>query len=129
MLVSSQNVLNERHTTGTTVMIVPPADAVVIHENIPGAQPDGQGGFTVPCTTNATVALTYASQMFTIDPRDLAVEPVDPNNPGGSCVSGIASGESSNNQKEWLVSCLLCSFFSSFICDKLIYYLSFFFCI
>jgi hypothetical protein len=96
--------LNGRTTildTGTTLMIVPPADAAAIHQNIPGAQSDGQGGFIVPCNTNASVALTYSGQLFTIDPRDLAAQSLD--SQSTNCASGIASGDVSNNQNEWLV--------------------------
>lgn len=88
--------------TGTTLMVLPPADAAAVHQNIPGAQSDGQGGFTVPCTTNASVALTYSGQAFTIDSRDLAFQPVDPNEPQGECVSGISSG-TVGTATEWLV--------------------------
>jgi len=87
--------------TGTTLMIIPAADATTIHNNIPGAQSDGQGGFTVPCNTNASVALTYSGQSFTIDPRDIALQP--PVDSQGNCASGIASGDVSNDQNEWLV--------------------------
>jgi len=98
--------LNKRTTildTGTTVMILPEADALAIHKNIPGAQSIGQGGFTVPCNTNAVVALTYAGQSFTIDSRDLATQPVNSNGSNGDCISGITAGAISNNQNEWLV--------------------------
>lgn len=30
-------------------MIMPQADAEAVHAAIPGAEPDGQGGFTLPC--------------------------------------------------------------------------------
>lgn len=88
--------------TGTTLMVVPANDAAVIHKNVPGAQPDGQGGFTVPCTTNASVALTYAGQSFTIESQDLAFQPVDSKDPQGTCVSGIASG-TVGSANQWLV--------------------------
>ena len=83
-------------------MILPEADALAIHKNIPGAQ-SGGGGFTVPCNTTAVVALTYAGQSFTIDTRDLALQPLNSN---GNCVSGITAGDISDNQNEWLVSVL-----------------------
>jgi hypothetical protein len=89
--------------TGTTLMIIPDADAATLHKNIPGAVADGQGGFTIPCTTNASIALTYAGQSFTIDPRDLAFQPLDPNNPKGDCVSGIASTRANAPANQWLV--------------------------
>jgi len=87
--------------TGTTLLVVPPADATAIHNLIPGSQSDGQGGFTIPCTGNATVALTFAGISFNIDPSDIAVQPVDPSNPQGSCVSGIVSG-TVGTATEWL---------------------------
>ncbi|KAF9048515.1 aspartic peptidase A1 [Panaeolus papilionaceus] len=88
--------------TGTTLMVVPAADATAIHNLIQGAKSDGQGGFTVPCTTTASVALTFNGQAFAIDPRDIAFQPVDPNDPQGDCVSGIAAGDV-GGATEWLV--------------------------
>jgi hypothetical protein len=88
--------------TGTTLMVVPPADAQTIHNSIQGAASDGQGGFTVPCTTTASVALTFGGQAFAIDPRDIAFQPIDPNNPTGNCTSGITSGQI-GGADEWLV--------------------------
>lgn len=88
--------------TGTTLIIAPPADAAAIHQAIPGAKSDNQGGFTIPCTTTAKVALTFSGQAFDIDPRDLLFAPVDPNNLQGDCVSGISSGNIGGNT-EWLV--------------------------
>lgn len=88
--------------TGTTLIIAPPADAAAVHQAIPGSASDGQGGFTVPCTGNASVALTFGGTSFAIDPRDIAVQPVDANDPTGNCVSGIASGNV-GGATEWLV--------------------------
>ncbi len=69
--------------TGTTLIIAPAADALAIHQQIQGAQSDGQGGFIIPCTTTASVALTFGQTTFAIDPRDLAFAPLDPNDPTG----------------------------------------------
>jgi len=88
--------------TGTTLIVAPQSDAETVHAAIPGAQPDGQGGFTVPCNTNASVALTFGGTSFAIDPRDIAFQPLDVNNPNGDCVSGIASGNI-GGATEWLV--------------------------
>jgi len=88
--------------TGTTLIIAPAADAAAIHKNIQGAKSDGQGGFTVPCQTKASVALTFGGTSFAIDPRDIAFQPLDPADPTGDCVSGIASGNIGGAQ-EWLV--------------------------
>ncbi|KAK0193667.1 acid protease [Armillaria mellea] len=88
--------------TGTTLIIAPQSDATAVHQLISGAQSDGQGSFTIPCTSNASVALTFGGQEFTIDTRDLAFTPVDANDPTGDCVSGISSGNVGANN-EWLV--------------------------
>jgi hypothetical protein len=88
--------------TGTTLIVAPPNDATAIHQAIQGAQSDGQGGFTVPCTLADSVALTFNNQTFDIDPRDIAFLPVDVNDPTGDCVSGISSGQI-GGATEWLV--------------------------
>jgi hypothetical protein len=86
--------------TGTTLLIVPPGDAQAIHKAIPGAKDDGQGGFTVPCKTGASLALTIGQQSFEIDPRDLAFAPAD--QAGQDCFSGISAGQV-GGANEWLV--------------------------
>jgi Eukaryotic aspartyl protease len=88
--------------TGTTTIIAPPADAVALHQAIPGAQSDQQGGFTIPCNTTTVVALSFGSTSFSIDPRDLSLGPVDPTNPAGDCVSGVMAG-SVGTPTQWLV--------------------------
>jgi hypothetical protein len=88
--------------TGTTLIVAPPDDATAVHQAIQGAQPDGQGGFTVPCTMNDSVALSFNGQTFAIDPRDIAFLPVDDNDPTGTCISGISSGQI-GGATEWLV--------------------------
>ncbi|KAG6861997.1 hypothetical protein C0995_008184 [Termitomyces sp. Mi166 len=88
--------------TGTTLIVAPPDDATAVHQLIQGAQDVGQGTFTIPCTTNASVALSFGGTSFSIDPRDLAFQPVDPNDPTGDCISGISSGQI-GGATEWLV--------------------------
>ncbi|EPT01339.1 hypothetical protein FOMPIDRAFT_1023268 [Fomitopsis schrenkii] len=79
--------------TGTTLIIAPQADADAVHAAIPGAQSDGQGGYTIPCTSNTSIALGFGGALFAINPVDLLFTPVDPNDPTGDCVSGISAGE------------------------------------
>jgi hypothetical protein len=79
--------------TGTSLMVAPAEDAEAIHKAIPGAKSDNQGGFTIPCTTNASLALILGGQPFTIKSEDLLFQPVNTNDPTGECVSGISSGD------------------------------------
>jgi len=88
--------------TGTTLILAPEADAIKLHQGIEGAQSDGQGGFIVPCTTQAVITLTFGGKEFSIDPRDLAFAPVDINDPTGACISGISAGNV-GDATEWLV--------------------------
>ncbi|KAG6868061.1 hypothetical protein C0993_007848 [Termitomyces sp. T159_Od127] len=88
--------------TGTTLIVAPPNDVSAVHSLIEGAQDVGQGTFTVPCTTNASVALSFGGTSFAIDPRDIAFQPVDPNDPTGDCISGISAGQI-GGATEWLV--------------------------
>ncbi|KAI9513006.1 acid protease [Russula earlei] len=87
--------------TGTTLLIVPPGDAQAIHQAIPGAVDLANGTFTIPCTTQASLALTFRGRSFAIDPRDIAFAPVDLNNLTGDCVSGITAGQIGGGN-QWL---------------------------
>ena len=87
--------------TGTTLLVVPQADAQTIHQAIPGAADVGNGTFTLPCTTTASLALTFGGGSFAIDPRDIVFVPVDPNNPTGDCISGISGGQI-GGPEQWL---------------------------
>ena len=93
------------------MIVAPLADANVVHEQIPGAKTDGQGGFSVPCNTHSSIALIFGGMSFSIEPQDIAIQPIDPNDPNGDCVSGIAAGNI-GGATEWLVSCF---FFA--LCD------------
>ncbi|KAF8150777.1 aspartic peptidase domain-containing protein [Crassisporium funariophilum] len=77
--------------TGTTLIIAPKPAVDEIHSHIPGSKFDG-GGWTVPCTLTTIISLTIGGQKFSIDPRDIAFYPVDPENPKGDCMSGIGIG-------------------------------------
>jgi len=88
--------------TGTTLAILPTADAAAIHALIPGSSQDSQGDFIVPCTSNASVAFTFGGQLFTVDPRDIAFTPVDATDPTGDCLSGIQAGNV-GGADEWLL--------------------------
>ncbi|KAG5634385.1 hypothetical protein H0H81_002148 [Sphagnurus paluster] len=94
--------------TGTTLLIAPPADVSAIHAHIPGAyqDPDGLGGWTVPCvpkkSKSPVMTLTLGGRSFAVDARDIAFLPVDEANPQGNCTSGITAGTPGGPQ-QWLV--------------------------
>lgn len=88
--------------TGTTLIVAPQIDADAVHAQIPGSKSDGQGGYTIPCTTTKQVAFTFGGVEFPIDTRDMLFVPEDPNNLLGQCVSAISAGNVGQNN-EWLV--------------------------
>ncbi|GAA6011116.1 hypothetical protein JCM10207_005502 [Rhodosporidiobolus poonsookiae] len=89
--------------TGTTLIIAPAPDAEALHRMIPGAKPDGQGGFTLPCTTRSSISLTFAGRAFPLNPRDLTFLPLT-DDLDGECVSAISSGSvGGEGSGEWLV--------------------------
>jgi len=87
--------------TGTTLMVLPQSDAAAVHQLITGAQDAGNGQFVVPCNLTDSVAITFGGQAFTIDPRDIAVQPVSQD--GTQCLSGITGGSFGTSNTQWLV--------------------------
>ncbi|KAF9237611.1 acid protease [Melanogaster broomeanus] len=79
--------------TGTTLILVPPQDAQQVMQ--------GLGG-TCDTQHNASLALSFGNASFSIDPRDIAVLPVDLNNPTGDCTAGIQP-QQVGTATEWLV--------------------------
>lgn len=86
--------------TGTTLIIAPPADTLAVMAML-GGKCDTQQ-CTIPCTSNASVALSFGNASFAIDPRDMVVLPVDSNDPTGDCTAGIQPGIIGTDT-EWLV--------------------------
>ncbi|CAG8647969.1 11209_t:CDS:2 [Ambispora leptoticha] len=83
--------------TGTTLLIVPPADAAAIHKAIEGAVFQ-QDEYLVPCNTKAVVALTFGGVTYKISTKDLAREKAKQN----LCLSGITGGNV-GGANQWLI--------------------------
>lgn len=88
--------------TGTSLMVAPQSDAEAVHEQIPGAKSDGQGGFTVPCNTTSTLSFKFGGQDWPLLARDLIFVPLNENQPDGDCISSLGGG-SVGQANEWLV--------------------------
>jgi hypothetical protein len=90
--------------TGTTLIQAPQSDATAIHQLISGAKDLGQGMFSIPCTSNASVALTFSKATFPIEAQDLAFAPLNDDDPTGDCMSAISGGSAAGGaDTEWLV--------------------------
>ncbi|TYJ53726.1 hypothetical protein B9479_005633 [Cryptococcus floricola] len=77
--------------TGTSLMVAPEADATAVHQQIDGAADVGGGMFSIPCTTNQAVSMTFGNVAFNIDARDMIFQPLT-NDLTGDCLSSLSAG-------------------------------------
>ncbi|KAF0561655.1 acid protease [Gigaspora margarita] len=84
--------------TGTTLVIVPPQDANLVHSLIPGAQ-YVDGTYLIPTDTSVIVSLTFVGITYTIKTEHLVT--YDAGN--GQSVSGIQGGSVTGSDDVWLV--------------------------
>ncbi|PLW36021.1 hypothetical protein PCANC_16098 [Puccinia coronata f. sp. avenae] len=92
--VRGKTILTERTgilDTGTTLMVVPAGDAATVHNNIPGAVSDNNGGFQIPCTNTVKLGLSFGGTVFKINPADMTSQLVG-KDVKGLCMSGISVG-------------------------------------
>lgn len=83
--------------TGTSFILMPPADAQAIHALIPGSRPVG-ARFKVPCDTTAILQLIFSGVAYNIPPIDYVSEPLS----DGSCNSHII-GRQLFLSTQWLI--------------------------
>ncbi|KAF8207165.1 aspartic peptidase A1 [Mycena galopus ATCC 62051] len=79
--------------TGTTVLLAPTQEAAAIHAQIPGAQLQKSGQYSIPCNTTASVALKFGGKSFAINTQDLLF--ASNGATSGECQSGIAASSNS----------------------------------
>ncbi|KAL1979955.1 hypothetical protein VTN96DRAFT_4863 [Rasamsonia emersonii] len=84
--------------TGTSYILLPPADASAIHALIPGSSPAGEN-FNVPCKSTAEVQFTFSGITYSISPKDYVGSP---DSSGTTCVSNIV-GVQTFGPNDWLL--------------------------
>ncbi|KAF2720717.1 aspartyl protease [Polychaeton citri CBS 116435] len=110
--------------TGTTIILAPTVATASIYSRIPGAFPvpliSGSPTITLwayPCSANPSVAITFASKNFAIDPRDFNFGQLTPGlgdllgnstlssilGDGSFCLGAIASGDLDPTQNLYVV--------------------------
>ncbi|WVO19794.1 uncharacterized protein IAS62_001084 [Cryptococcus decagattii] len=77
------------------------AIAIAFHELINGSASIGNGMFSIPCTIEQVVTMTFGNVAFQIDVRDLIFQPIT-NDSRGSCVSSLSAGTIKNGDT-WLL--------------------------
>ncbi|KAL4401378.1 aspartic-type endopeptidase [Malassezia pachydermatis] len=88
--------------TGTSLILAPKDAADKIHNSIDGAKSDGQGGYTLPCTSDKQISFSIGGKTFTMDSRDLLFAPKNTNDLTGTCISAISTGNTEENA-DWLL--------------------------
>jgi len=82
--------------TGTTYILIPPADAATLFSYIPGSYRSDEN-YIVPCNSTATLQLSFSGVKYSILPEDYI---------GASCTGGCVStivGHQSSGVNDWLV--------------------------
>ncbi|TFY57952.1 hypothetical protein EVG20_g8341 [Dentipellis fragilis] len=85
---------------GTTNIVMSITEADTLNEKIPGAEKVSPGQWDIPCTTQAVLALTIGGEVWPVDPRDLAYEPVEDS--PGFCISNIL-GDGGVEDGRWIL--------------------------
>lgn len=83
--------------TGTSFILMPPADAAALHASINGSTHSGET-FSVPCDTTAVMHLSFNNVAYNISTDDWRGEKLD----SGLCRSRII-GRQTFNSSQWLV--------------------------
>lgn len=90
--------------TGTTLLVMPPEDALKLHGYISGTRTDGSN-FVIPCNTSLQLELEFNNKKFVISPEDyVGVAYSKGENDDGSdslCISNIQGMQFDNNR--WIL--------------------------
>lgn len=82
--------------TGTTYILIPPADAATLFALIPGSSQSGEN-FIIPCDSTATLDFAFSGVQYSISPDDY----IGATSTGG-CMSTIV-GHQASDANTWLV--------------------------
>ena len=84
--------------TGTSFVVLPPADAQQIHNQIPRSEQNGEL-FSLPCSSSTTVQLVFSGVKYDISPKDYVGNRLDG---GNMCASNII-GKTTFGADKWLI--------------------------
>lgn len=86
--------------TGTSYILMPPADAAILHAQIPGSSSTNQGSnYMIPCTTTEPVYFTFSGVTYTVFPKDFMSKP---GSTGSTCSSNII-GQQAFGPDQWIL--------------------------
>jgi cathepsin D len=82
----------------SAIIMTPPNDATILHQEIPGSKTDGEGNFFLPCNTDTEVSVILGGISFQISPKDYVGSQLSTN----LCQSNIV-GQLVGNPTQWLL--------------------------
>ncbi|KAL8953540.1 MAG: hypothetical protein Q9222_000598 [Ikaeria aurantiellina] len=101
--------------TGTSFVLLPPADARELHSRIPGTKEDGET-YSIPCSTQTPIQLRFSGVLYSILPADYVGPPVSAGS--NRCTSNIV-GRQPFEAGQWLIGdVFLKNVYSVFDYDK-----------
>jgi len=83
--------------TGTTYVFGPPADVATLYKQVPGATSKDGVTYTVPCSSNKALGVSFSGVTYSISSRDW----LSPPNSAGDCTGNIYGHEAV--QGAWLL--------------------------
>lgn len=86
--------------TGTSYILMPPADAQTLHAQIPGStNTGGSPNFMIPCNSVATVQFSFSGVIYGVHPNDYVGKA---DNTGKMCASNII-GQQAYSANQWIL--------------------------
>lgn len=86
--------------TGTSYVLMPPADAKILHAQIPGStNPGGSPNFMIPCSTTKTIQFTFSGVIYSVQPDDYLGKA---DSTGKMCASNII-GQQAYSANQWIL--------------------------
>jgi cathepsin D len=86
--------------TGTSYILMPPADAQTLHAQIPGStNTGGSPNYMIPCSSVATVQFTFSGVTYGIHPKDYMGKA---DSTGNMCSSNII-GQQAYSANQWIL--------------------------
>jgi cathepsin D len=86
--------------TGTSYILMPLADATILHAQIPGStNTGGSPNFMIPCSTTKTIQFTFSGVTYSVQPNDYLSKA---DSTGEMCASNII-GQQAYSANQWIL--------------------------
>ncbi|QNP97599.1 YALIA101S07e04588g1_1 [Yarrowia lipolytica] len=86
--------------TGTTLLVMPPEDAMKFHGYIPNSQTDGKN-YAIPCDSTVSIEIEVAGTKWAISPKDyIGFKYTDGS---GLCASNVQGLKTGNDGQQWIL--------------------------